>query len=343
MTPDPDPEGRDPNPPWRDDDYSDGSLPETPDLRADMDFGPYRLECFLGQGAFSEVFLAIAPEREHPIVLKVGKLWEEGPPRLIDVTSRRTFEGISPDELSAQLLGPGQDGKPSPAVASQEILQKIFEAEAAKLEEAQRRPIFPEFHGLEEVDGRPVLVMQHCPGATLREKIRTLSPLHLSWLRHIVAELERLSKEGHLAAHGDLKPENIIIDSNGKIRLIDPGITLPEERLRLTTPHYNPLLYTDHRADIAAIGIMIYEILAGTFPFDDAEVPWPEAFALEGEGGLDKDQQLELSLFLSYWPPKTLNPKTPPALEQIVYRCICGGYPEYGDLRQALEESINNS
>ena len=104
-----------------------------------------------------------------------------------------------------------------------------------------------------------------------------------------------------------------------------------------TTPHYNPLLLTDSKADVMAIGIMIYEILTGTLPFD--EVPWE--YAGNRTGG--ETVRLSLSFFYSYCPPQMLNPKTPPDLERIIYRCIT--VPSYGltQLKNDLEEFIGRS
>ena len=111
----------------------------------------------------------------------------------------------------------------------------------------------------------------------------------------------------------------------------------PERRVVTTTPHYNPLLLTDSKADVMAIGIMIYEILTGTLPFD--EVPWE--YACKKSGG--ETVRLSLSYFFSYCPPQMLNPKTPPELERIIYRCIT--VPPYGlvELRSDLEEFIGKA
>jgi hypothetical protein len=86
-----------------------------------------------------------------------------------------------------------------------------------------------------------------------------------------------------------------------------------------------------------AIGIMIYEILTGTLPFD--EVPWE--FAGRESGG--EMQRLSLSYFFSYTPPNSLNPKTPEDLERIVYRCIT--VKDYGltDLQIDLEAFISKA
>jgi hypothetical protein len=78
------------------------------------------------------------------------------------------------------------------------------------------------------------------------------------------------------------------------------------------------------------IGVMLYEILTGTLPFD--EVPW--SYAGREQGG--EVERLSLSYFLSYPPPKELNPNTPEALEQLVYRCLTVN--EYG--LQELERDL---
>jgi serine/threonine protein kinase len=104
--------------------------------------------------------------------------------------------------------------------------------------------------------------------------------------------------------------------------MIDPAMRADERGIVTTTPHYNPLLLRDSKADVMAIGVMLYEILTGVLPFDD--VPWD--FAGREQGG--DVERLSLSYFLSYPPPKDLNPNTPDALAEIVYRCLV--VSEYG-------------
>ena len=56
--------------------------------------------------------------------------------------------------------------------------------------------------------------------------------------------------------------------------MIDPALR-GMQGVITTTPHYNPLLLQDTKADVTGIGVMLYEILTGTLPFDD--VPWQYA------------------------------------------------------------------
>jgi hypothetical protein len=98
--------------------------------------------------------------------------------------------------------------------------------------------------------------------------------------------------------------------------LIDPALRGNKRTLISTTPLYNPLLLRSNKADVMGIGVMLYEILTGTLPFDDA--PWQ--YAGREQGG--EVERLSLSYFLSYPPPRSLNPNTPEALERITYRCL---------------------
>jgi serine/threonine protein kinase len=167
-----------------------------------------------------------------------------------------------------------------------------------------------------EAEGRPVIVMEYIRGKTLREKIRALEGIRLNWFLAIVRALQKLRANGELEYHGDLKPENIIVKPSGSVVMVDPALRTPKHSVISTTPHYNPLLLRDSKADVMGIGSMLYEILTGTLPFDEA--PWQ--YAGRERGG--EIERLSLSYFLSYPPPRDLNPNTPDALERITYRCL---------------------
>ena len=125
-------------------------------------------------------------------------------------------------------------------------------------------------------EGRPIAVMEHVRGKTLREKIRALEGIRLNWFLTVVRALaEAATPTGQLDYHGDLKPENIIIKPSGSVVMIDPAMRADERGVITTTPHYNPLLLRDSKADVMGIGVMLYEILTGVLPFD--EVPWQYA------------------------------------------------------------------
>jgi len=170
-------------------------------------------------------------------------------------------------------------------------------------------------------------------GETLREKLRKLEGIRLNWFVSIARHLHKTGK-----FHGDLKPENIIITPKKSVKLIDPGVIMPPisnnegyQSLQITTPHYNPLLLRKEKADVMAMGIMLYEILTGELPYE--EVPFPYA-GHELVGGVEQ-LQFELSFFLSHTPVSTLKPNAPKGLEIIVKRCLLRqkdyGYEAFGE------------
>ncbi len=297
----------------------------------------YRIDRFLGRGGFASVFQARNEETGERVALKIGHVSGGGRQvtRLLEVCSRRTPEGISPDELPAEALFFDAGGVRIDLFDEHEVLS-AFDSEAEQLESSDSCNLV-RLRERTTWENRPVLVLDYVRGKTLREKIRSLEGIHLNWFLTIVRALQSLRDGSGLEFHGDLKPENIIVKPSGKVVLIDPAMRRASNGAVTMTPHYNPLLLENSKADVMAIGIMIYEILTGTLPFD--EVPWE--YAGNPTGG--ETVRLSLSFFYSYCPPQMLNPKTPPELERIVYRCIT--VPSYGldELRTDLEEYIGRA
>ncbi|MFT5288629.1 MAG: serine/threonine protein kinase [Planctomycetota bacterium] len=277
--------------------------------------GSYRVQKFLGRGGFAYVYLAEDTQGKK-VAIKVGDVAGGGRyvTRFVEITDERSQEWISPDETPGEAVFFRNDGVRIDFLDMQEI-DMLLRSEASLLEGVSH-PNLVKVRDVFEVENRPVVVLDYVRGKTLREKIRALEGIRLNWFLAIVRALQKLQETGNFDYHGDIKPENVVIKPSGTAVLIDPALRTTNGKLVCTTPHYNPLLLKNDKADVMGIGVMLYEILTGTLPFD--EVPWQ--YAGREQGG--DVERLSLSYFLSYPPPRTLNPNTPEALERIVYRCL---------------------
>jgi len=290
-------------------------------LEAGETLGTYRVVEFLARGGFSLVYLAEDPQGRK-VALKIGDVAGGGRyvTRFLEITNQRRPEGISPDETPAEAIFFRQDGVRIDFLDVHEI-DDLLRSEVELLRPL-KNPNVVQLRECFQHEGRPVLAYEYVRGKTLREKIRALEGIRLNWFLTIVRTLQKLQRSGTLAYHGDLKPENILIKPSGSVVMIDPALRQDERGVITTTPHYNPLLLRDPKADVMAIGVMLYEILTGVLPFD--EVPWQ--YAGREQGG--EVERMSLSYFLSYPPPRDLNPNTPEPLAKIVYRALT--VPEYG-------------
>lgn len=133
----------------------------------------------------------------------------------------------------------------------------------------------------ETEDGRPYFVMAYYPGSTLRERLACGS---LGWKRsvEIAIEICRGLRAAHRKGivHRDVKPENVAITEGGMVKILDFGIARIDDRLGLTktgespgTPAYmSPEqvrgAVADERSDLWALGVVLYEMLAGCKPFE---------------------------------------------------------------------------
>jgi serine/threonine-protein kinase len=134
------------------------------------------------------------------------------------------------------------------------------------------------------------LVMEYIHGRSLREFLeeRENQPLPVPEALRIVLQLcdALVYCHEHGVFHRDIKPENVMIQDDGNIKIIDFGIALLEGARRVTwrgltgmigTPDYmSPEQLKGERgnaaSDIYAVGIMLYEMLAGRTPFDGENV-----------------------------------------------------------------------
>jgi serine/threonine-protein kinase len=135
---------------------------------------------------------------------------------------------------------------------------------------------------------RMYIAMEFVDGTSMRELMRRERPMPpgkaLGYAIQICEALVYM--HGHGVVHRDLKPENILVTADGTVKIMDFGIALDESARRLTwsglsstigTPDYMAPEQVsgrrgDARTDIYALGVMLYEMLAGNLPYAGSNV-----------------------------------------------------------------------
>ncbi len=187
------------------------------------------------------------------------------------------------------------------------------------------------------------LALEYLPGRTLREAMhkQPLSQEEVIAITQSVCEALVYAHQ-HGVIHRDIKPENILVLTNGEIRIIDFGIALLKTDTRrrnyfamlsdpIGTPGYmSPERLRgedgDERADIYAVGSMLYELLSGRTPFEDQD-----GFAIVNQQS-------------AYDPPSILQrrPDLSPSLATIVMRSIRRDSRKRYQTMQALLDDLRH-
>ncbi len=160
-----------------------------------------------------------------------------------------------------------------------------------------RHPLIVQIHGVGELDGRHFIAMEYIDGPNLAERIATQRELprgdrsiacdgddrsHIVQVVDLVAQVAGALDYAHKSGvvHRDIKPHNILLQSDGTPKIVDFGLakdtdaaSLSNSHELLGTPHYmspeqasrNP---ADHRSDVFSLGVVLYELLSFTRPFD---------------------------------------------------------------------------
>lgn len=126
------------------------------------------------------------------------------------------------------------------------------------------------------------IVMEYVDGITLKEYIQKQSAI--TWNDALMFTIQILKALQHAhdrgIVHRDVKPQNIILLSNGSIKVADFGIarfsrsdtkTLTDTAIgsvHYISPEQAKGEFTDEKADIYSVGVVLYEMLAGKVPFD---------------------------------------------------------------------------
>jgi predicted Ser/Thr protein kinase len=169
-------------------------------------------------------------------------------------------------------------------------------------------------------NGTHFIVMEYVDGRTLKDVIRAEAPLYPDRAAEICADVCAALAAAHARGlvHRDVKPANIMLMPDGRVKLMDLGIarvatgeTATQTAAMLGTAQYlSPEQAqgqtVDYRSDLYSLGCCLYEMLTGTVPFRGAT---PVAIAYRH---VREDPA----------PPRLLNPDVPPSLEAVCLKAM---------------------
>lgn len=184
------------------------------------------------------------------------------------------------------------------------------------------------------------IVMELVEGITLKNYIERKGRLTIKEATSIAIQVSaglEVAHNNHIV-HRDIKPQNIIISREGKVKVTDFGIAKATTSQTTTSSamgsvHYaSPEQarggYVDHRSDIYSLGIVMYEMVTGRVPFDGETAVTVAVKHLQ-------EQMV---------PPSEYCPEIPYSLEQIIKKCTEKSpdrrYQDIGDLMADLKQSL---
>lgn len=163
------------------------------------------------------------------------------------------------------------------------------------------------------------LVMEYVPGKTLQQVLSESTgpmpiPRACAWISDLAGALHRAHRSGVI--HGDIKPANILVTEDGKVKLSDFGIARfatqvsGSGRMMGTPAYLSPEQILGEpqntRSDMFSLGIVLYQMVTGFAPFDGSSVSAVCAQILQAEPV----------------PPSQRNPAVSPELDRIILRCL---------------------
>lgn len=247
----------------------------------------YRLESMIGEGGMAVVYKAVQMNIDRPVVLKVMQWQLRGNERAI----------------------------------------KRFEQEARFTAKVNHPNVVSVFDVGLLAGGQPYLVMEYIEGESLRDRLEREGMLSLNTAAAIMIQICRGLNQAHKIGliHRDLKPENIILQQDAErpdwVKIVDFGIAhLVEGYQRLTktgnitgtvaymAPEQLRNVKVDTRVDLYSLGILLFEMITGTVPFD-----------------ADSTESILLKQLMDPpIPPSTLRADIPPdsLMDQIVLRAL---------------------
>jgi len=233
-----------------------------------------------------------------------------------------------------EIIGVGANGRVARAfdpLIARIVAIKLFPAELARGEARNRfvqearvvgqisHPAIIALHdmGIDEASQTPYLVMEFIQGQPLEKLLEKGSipfTRACAWAAEVATALGVAHRKGVI--HGDVKPANILIPADERVKLTDFGMARLASRDSKDTPLLGSPAYwcpeqivgkpQDSRSDIFSLGVVMYEMVTGHRPFD--------ADSLQGI--------CSRVLSSTPLPPSHANPSVPAAFNELIASCL---------------------
>ena len=227
-------------------------------------------------------------------------------------------------------------------LANDEKFIRRFQREAQSVANLSH-PNIVEVYDVEEEEGQHYIVMEYIDGKTLKQLLQKRGSLTLSEVIDIMLQLTDGLAHAHDAyiIHRDIKPQNIMIQDDGLVKITDFGIAMALNATQLTqtnsvmgSVHYLPPEQANGKSstiksDIYSLGILMYELITGSVPFKG-----------------DNAVEIALKHLKEKIPSiRRQNPTIPQSVENIVLRATAKNpknrYDSVKDMNKDLKECLN--
>lgn len=193
--------------------------------------------------------------------------------------------------------------------------------EEARVLDRLRHPNIVQVNGVDRVDGRLVIDMEYVKGTNLHEYMRRCGKLPVREALSIAVQVCDALDFAHRnrTIHRDIKPANILISQEGRAKIGDFGLAEilgsgsyaggAGTYAYMAPEDFDPEERSDHRSDIWAVGVTLYEMLTGRRPFQAAKAKDPFSW----KRAVEEDEPVSLL---------EVDPSLPSGLEQVIARAL---------------------